>query len=80
MILSNGGFICSWTLAADPAQPPFREVQCMLQLCYQHNCRDEQLLKFLGFSYVLTHETRCFTHLLVRHGREVEELNRTSDL
>lgn len=53
MVFSNGGFICILALAADPAQPPFAEVQCMLQLSYQHTAEMSNYLNFLALAMCL---------------------------
>jgi len=59
-------------LVADPAHPPFSEVQCMLQLCYEYTAEMSNYLNyFLALAMCLLTETNSFTRLPVRYGRVV---------
>lgn len=80
MVFDNGGFICSLTLAANPAQPPFAEVQCMLQLCYQHTAEMSNYLNFLALAMCLLMNLDALLISLWDMGGWLEELKRTSDL
>lgn len=80
MGFGNGGFTCSLTLAADPAQPPFSEVQYMLQLCYQDTAEMSNYLIFLALAMCLLMKLDALLISLWDMGGWFEELNRTSDL
>lgn len=67
-------------LLAEPAQPPFSEVQYMLQLCSQHTAEMSNYLIFLALAMCLLMKLDALLISLWDMGGWFEELNRTSDL